>query len=237
MCAQVFYPHNDKTVVAGQSFGNHGGDWEHITVRSTRQGEMLSIYFAAHGSDEGMWVHASNVHFDARGQSNRPVVFVAKAGHGSYPAQGKWSRKEGHEKYSAADDDADSPGTLWAPIRAVIVTGGGSASETVAVSTLPEDLIAGGVETLPAPFTRDVQTTAPLSISPADVIIRPSPWVNWDCYWGYGTYSEIDNSKFFGQMKAGKNPTSPQRQSWYSKVEGPSFERETEDDDVSTNQF
>jgi hypothetical protein len=108
ICAQVFYPHNEKTKVVGQSFGNHGGDWEHITVRSTQEGEMLSIYFAAHGSDEGVWVAASNVHFDARGKSNRPVIFVAKAGHGSYPKQGSWSRKEGPERTFNADDDADS---------------------------------------------------------------------------------------------------------------------------------
>jgi hypothetical protein len=234
ICAQVFYPHNEKTKVVGQSFGNHGGDWEHITVRSTQEGEMLSIYFAAHGSDEGVWVAASNVHFDARGKSNRPVVFVAKAGHGSYPKQGSWSRKEGPERTFNADDDADSPGRTWAPIRAVIVTGGGSASESTVVSIIPEDASAGASAYLPASFKRDVQATAELGIGPPDVIIRPSPWVNWDCYWGRGTYSEPEDEKFFGQEKAGKNPTSPQRQGWYSKVEGPSFERDTGDEATFT---
>jgi hypothetical protein len=229
MCTQVFFPHNDKIKVVGQSFGNHGGDWEHVTVRSTRQGEMLSIYYAAHKSDEGVWVKAKDVHFDARGQSNRPVVFVAKAGHGAYPAPGTWKRKDGPEKFLGIDDDVSVPGRTWAP-SAVIVTGGGMAGETSAVSTIPNDP-AGGYAELPAPFIRDVQATSGLvNIGPAMVVIRASPWVNWDCYWGRGTFSQPDHEKFDKKEKAGENPVSPQRQGWYNNAEGKSFDRDVMND-------
>jgi hypothetical protein len=231
---QTFFPHNDKTKIAGQSFGNHGGDWEHVTVRSTLQGEMLSMYFAAHGSDEGTWEAATSVHFDARGGTDRPIVFVAKGGHGAYPEESSWSRKEGPEKAFSANDETNSQGSKWAP-SAIIVTGGASASETTVVSTIPDDPVAADrASQLPATFTREEKatTTLPLKVV-ADVIIQASPWVNWDCFWGRGTFSMPQDDKFAGQEKAGKNPTSPQRQGWYNKVEGPSFVRAR--GDVPTN--
>lgn len=82
--------------------GEHMGDIEHVRVR-TLNGRLHSIYYSAHGWSQGRWEHADNI----RCYGNRPLVFIAKDSHATYPAAGTWWRIFGFAS------DHCGKGILW----------------------------------------------------------------------------------------------------------------------------
>lgn len=94
-----FYPHNgpgkgylDFQSVAGttdsdtiplEPMGQHGGDWEHCTVRlELAPRTVLGVYMAAHSGGE--WVQPGKY----TEEQGRPVVYSSRNGHGAYKGEG-----------------------------------------------------------------------------------------------------------------------------------------------------
>ncbi len=90
----IFYPYNGPM----WGFGEHEGDWEHITVRLNGQcGSIKKIYYAAHGS-EGKWYYPYQIQF----VGNHPVVYSAINSHASYPYTGKTHRNNLPDDHTAS---------------------------------------------------------------------------------------------------------------------------------------
>eukprot|EP00887_Chlorella_sp_A99_P004572 scaffold4.g4572.t1 len=118
----TFYPHNGRRAARAATYrvagvvhtGSHDGDWEHLTARVHPQtGALIGIYFNAHRSRDGCWVPAEDVPLTADG---RPIVFVAKHGHGCYPRAGRVLRGA-----FFANDLCRADGPVWRPRRVVLV--------------------------------------------------------------------------------------------------------------------
>ncbi len=87
-----YYPYNRGKQKVNTVFGNHVGDWEHVTVRLTQQGDSqtlapsedaASIVVSAHGNDTRYtWSQVDRV------EGTHPIVYSAKGSHGSYLAHG-----------------------------------------------------------------------------------------------------------------------------------------------------
>lgn len=76
-----FYSHNPQNTA---TFGDHEGDWEHITVRLRDSALWPVVYFAKH-QNEGAWNTSYTV-------DTHPIVYSAKDSHASYRKSGKHSR-------------------------------------------------------------------------------------------------------------------------------------------------
>ena len=84
------YPYNAPyRVLAVMLLGAHDGDWEHVTVRVDKSSDVIShIYYGAHGWRDGVWRAAGEFEAD----KSRPVVYVARGSHATYPQAGRWLR-------------------------------------------------------------------------------------------------------------------------------------------------
>jgi hypothetical protein len=82
-----YYPYNRGKEAVDTIWGNHVGDWEHITVRLMRGPDEsltpLQVYLSAH-SFGGAYDWAEVEHFEA----THPVVYSAKGSHGVWSAAG-----------------------------------------------------------------------------------------------------------------------------------------------------
>jgi len=90
-------------------FGQHEGDWEHISLiidNSTL--EVQEAYFAAH-SHESLWMNKSEVTFIDK---THPVVYSALHSHASYPSPGVKHRKVAA---GLASDYCKGGGAVWHP--------------------------------------------------------------------------------------------------------------------------
>jgi hypothetical protein len=97
-----FYPYRGD--ISGVEQGVHEGDWEHITVRVTRDGKnIIAIYYTFH-SGEGRW----NEKFDVVPNTKHPVVYSAWHSHASYPTAGIHGRP-----FPLPDDKTDDGGARW----------------------------------------------------------------------------------------------------------------------------
>ena len=83
-----FYPYNGDITPGPLNFA-HEGDFEHITVRVSYNGEMVQAFYAAHDK-EGQWHSPKDITMNSAG---RPVVYSAKSSHASYPTSGEQKRK------------------------------------------------------------------------------------------------------------------------------------------------
>jgi len=108
-----YYPYNRGKEVGGTVWGNHVGDWEHITVRlmwayDDQTGwsiQPVQIYVPAH--DFGFIYEWDE--FPKRNDTH-PVVYSAKGSHGIWPTAGR------HKYGEAAGEDLTdwtSEGTAW----------------------------------------------------------------------------------------------------------------------------
>ncbi len=82
-----YYPYNRGKEVVDTIWGNHVGDWEHITVRLTRQPDdtltPVQVYLSAH-SFGGIYEWAELEKVD----TTHPVVYSAAGSHGVWSAPG-----------------------------------------------------------------------------------------------------------------------------------------------------
>jgi hypothetical protein len=71
------------------TFGNHVGDWEHITVRFVN-GLPNKVYMSQHGwGEEFVWGHS-----EVQMLGNHPVVYSALGSHATYPAAGRYNYRD-----------------------------------------------------------------------------------------------------------------------------------------------
>lgn len=87
--------------------GQHPGDLEHISVYVDKNTEKITkIYFAAHSTETGMFINASNIQFE----EDRPIIYAARSSHASYPSKGHFSVNAAYGLY---DDVTDDTGLHW----------------------------------------------------------------------------------------------------------------------------
>ena len=97
------------------ALGAHDGDLERLTLRlDAETGELLGAWYNAHRPRDGAWAGAGEVEVDPA--SGRPVAYVARHGHGTYPTPGIHARAWG-----LANDHCSAAGPAWAPGRAVLM--------------------------------------------------------------------------------------------------------------------
>lgn len=171
---------------SGRKVGEHEGDWEHLTVRCITSGELVAVYYGAHGHDQGKWVPAARVPRDKA--SGRIVSFVARSAHGSYPTASRWLRLFGF-----ASDVTALGGPVWAPKTCIVVTrpreGVHTANDTPCTPSGQQELpvvddrgtrvfaIARDTDSMPL-----VATGAPVEEVQAEA--QFAPWLEWRLRWG-----------------------------------------------------
>ena len=102
----------------GQILNAHESDVEHITQEFERKDDQWAlsrIFYAAHGSAEGIWLDAQDssknpLQTKVAFEDTHPVVYIAKGGHGCYPEQGTYVRIFGF-----ANDRTDKNTIRWTP--------------------------------------------------------------------------------------------------------------------------
>lgn len=88
--------------------GQHWGDLEHVTLRlNPSRTHIDQLYFAAHGSTDGMTLPRHMIQFEGGGV--RPVIYSAVNGHGSYPRTGIYIR------LASAASDVTGRSLRWDP--------------------------------------------------------------------------------------------------------------------------
>jgi hypothetical protein len=107
-----YYPYNRGKSVMNTMFGNHVGDWEHVTVRLLSQGEVLkpsigataSFCVSYHGLDKKyLWHDVQKVE-----GTDHPITYAALESHGMHLKPGRHVYKE----VPRLADDCDR-GTAW----------------------------------------------------------------------------------------------------------------------------
>jgi len=90
------------------NFGYHPADVEHIVVLVDPQDETPKhVYFAAHGSGQGVWRTWSECE---KTNNQKLVVYVSSGSNGMYPNRGRYWRIGGF-----ANDLCDGRGKHWSP--------------------------------------------------------------------------------------------------------------------------
>lgn len=100
------YPYNGSKNVANlRNVGAHYGDIEHITLVLNSDNTIFELFYAAHGSSEGRWLKPNEITFEG----DRPLVYVAKYSHASYPKEGVVFR------FFGFGNDYTNKGIKWDP--------------------------------------------------------------------------------------------------------------------------
>jgi hypothetical protein len=112
----VFAYNGDYPVVPGLIHtGAHDGDVEHLTARvHPETGDLLAMWYNAHRSRDGQWVPAAAV--PRCPATGRPLAYIAKHGHGNYPAPGTILRH-----FFLGNDRCSANGPVWRPRRVVLL--------------------------------------------------------------------------------------------------------------------
>ncbi|MEU6800303.1 Vps62-related protein [Streptomyces neyagawaensis] len=113
----TFYPYNNgKRVCIGwqspfgcvggySTFGNHVGDWEHVTIRFVGD-KPYQISLSQHDGGQALVYGAEGIL-----DGDQPVVYAAQGSHGLYPDAGRHTYRH-LPNGDTLDDDTDA-GTLW----------------------------------------------------------------------------------------------------------------------------
>eukprot|EP00741_Cyanophora_paradoxa_P023978 tig00021719_g23154.t1 len=130
---QFFYPFNygknfcigaklwGRCIGGKQLFGNHVGDWEHVTLRLVR-GVPDSMYVGAHNF--GGVVHEPQLRFE----EGHPVVYSARGSHGSWATPGEHVYKKIFNGERLVDEaDAGKAWRTWENLQ--IIKNGGAQRE------------------------------------------------------------------------------------------------------------
>jgi hypothetical protein len=90
-----------------QDAGQHPYDLEHITVEINRvTGDLIRVYYGAHGPADGVWTMADEVPIDSDGKI---IAYSARTGHGLYPKVG------GAFRLFGISNDITGKGQVWNP--------------------------------------------------------------------------------------------------------------------------
>lgn len=104
----IFYGYNSAYIFG---IGDHEADIEDFVIHYSMDGSIIRIYAGCHGTVDGEWRHAKDVHIDYA--TKRPILFIAKGSHGIYFEPKKYFRF-----YCFANDENDS-GIRWTPVLAI----------------------------------------------------------------------------------------------------------------------
>lgn len=94
----LFYGYNGSyNILYIDETGQHYNDVEHFTYEIDIKTQRLKrIFFSSHGKKDGIWKNIQDVEIDKLDKvKNRPVLYVAKNGHGFYPKSGSIFRVYG----------------------------------------------------------------------------------------------------------------------------------------------
>jgi len=85
----LFYSYNGSyNILNIEEVGQHYNDVEHFTYEINIKTQKLErIFFSNHGKNDGIWKNINDVEMD-KTEKERPVLYVAKHGHGFYPKSG-----------------------------------------------------------------------------------------------------------------------------------------------------
>ena len=85
----LFYGYNGSyNILYIDETGQHYNDVEHFTYEIDIKTQKLErIFFSNHGKKDGIWKNINDVEMD-KIERKRPVLYVAKNGHGFYPKSG-----------------------------------------------------------------------------------------------------------------------------------------------------
>ena len=194
----AMYAYNGAQTEGSTDIGTHEGDIEHVTVRVTAHGELIAVWYAAHGPQDGAWVPAAEVQTDKA--TGRLIVYVARGSHAAYPMPGKWWYVQLLQNADFAIDSTAKGGAVWAPTAVHIISADGDIYGSMLWLNSTEDIAY--TEAQPFPGT-----------SPADVTVQMNsmPWNSWAIRWG----AVVSKSS----VVDAQNPRSPARQSWYYQLE------------------
>ena len=109
----TFYPYNRGKEVAKTKWGNHVGDWEHVTIRFRQEGNTytpIKVSFSLHDTNKVLnWGDSA-----MQMQGNHLVAYEAHGSHGMYPKAGHHVYKTINvvfKKIELADDTGE--GAVW----------------------------------------------------------------------------------------------------------------------------
>jgi len=94
-----FYSYNDGPPGGIGEVQNHEGDWERITVQLDDNFQPTEVRYSAHEGSNTVRSWS-----DAPLEDGRPVVYVGKGSHASYPEPGTWETDLGGVHDFASDD-------------------------------------------------------------------------------------------------------------------------------------
>jgi hypothetical protein len=95
----LFYAYNDGPPGGVGEVQNHEGDWERVTVQLDENFQMEEVRYSAHEGDNSVRRGG-----DIPTEDGRPVVYVGKGSHASYPEPGTWSTELPGVHDYASDD-------------------------------------------------------------------------------------------------------------------------------------
>ncbi|KAG0553841.1 hypothetical protein KC19_12G043100 [Ceratodon purpureus] len=123
----AFYPYNQGKLVGVQRFGNHVGDWEHVTLRisfkNSTNPRLVQAYSSQHSG--GDCLTPSNLTFVA--DTAHPILYVAQGSHGTYNKPGRTvyamllPTTTGIDGTELADDHDGGSTVEWATWNDVVV--------------------------------------------------------------------------------------------------------------------
>lgn len=80
----LYAKNGEYSILGLREAGQHPGDIESIAVELDLKGQLLRVFFGAHGSADGRWVKKEDVEFE----NDKIVVYSALNGHGLYYKEG-----------------------------------------------------------------------------------------------------------------------------------------------------
>jgi hypothetical protein len=108
ICYFHYYGYNRGKSAGGTVYGNHVGDWEHVTVFLDANLKPVTMYFAAHDGGEGVdWGRVNKT------SDGHPIVWAALGSHGSYASEGTHDYKGPLAAIFTGIKDECSSGTKW----------------------------------------------------------------------------------------------------------------------------
>ena len=88
---------------------------EHLTVELSSSGDLLRVFYGAHGTKDGRWIKASNVPMETVNGAKKIVAYIALNGHGLYPSDGTVFR------FGGMANDITEKAIQWIPKPIVIL--------------------------------------------------------------------------------------------------------------------
>lgn len=109
-----FYAYRGPYRIFNIKFGNYcPADFEHITMRIDKDGNLNSIYYGKHGYFWGDWRYIDEIE---RTPDGRPIIYIAKSSHANYSKPGTHFRI-----FFLANDKTDK-GIKWDPNNIIDIT-------------------------------------------------------------------------------------------------------------------